>query len=134
MNSGYLSYLSQDDFDALYARAGYNEHQTGLALNMAATYEDEEDFRNTDAYRWLKDNAASFGFIERFPENKEMITGRQAEPDHWRYVGRDIAMALKNSKLTFDEFYCLYLKDWEDPELVPSESILNQIDWYMMTD
>ncbi|MBE6129526.1 MAG: D-alanyl-D-alanine carboxypeptidase family protein [Erysipelotrichaceae bacterium] len=134
MNGRYLSYLSEDDFDAMYARAGFNEHQTGLALNMAATYEDEEDFRKTDAYRWLKDNAASFGFIERFPENKEMITGRQAEPDHWRYVGRATAMALKNSKLTFDEFYCLYLKDWEDPELVPSESILNQIDWYMMTD
>lgn len=134
LNGRYLAYMSEDDFDALYSRAGFNEHQTGLALNFAATYEEEEDFSRTECYRWLKDHAASFGFIERYPQTRESITGRQAEPAHYRYVGRATAEAVKASKLTYDEFYCLYLKDWYNEELKPAESILNQIEWYGITN
>ncbi len=134
LNDRYLTYLSENDFDAMYARAGFNEHQTGLALNLAAAYEEEEDFSRTECYRWLKDHAASYGFVERFPRTKESITGRQAEPGHYRYVGKAAAEAVKASGLTYDEFYSLYLKDWYNEELKPSQSILNQIEWYGITD
>lgn len=134
LNDSYLTYLSETEADVLYAKPGFNEHQTGLAINVAATYEDAEDFADTEAYRWLHRHADTYGFIERYPEERMAVTGRQPEPSHYRFVGVATAKAVKASKLTYDEFYCLYLKGWENPELEPVQSILSQIEWYHMTD
>ncbi|MGM9918453.1 MAG: hypothetical protein ACI316_04060, partial [Lactimicrobium massiliense] len=57
--------------------------------------------------------------IERYPSGKESITGFTAEPDHYRYVGKDITQAVAASGLTYDEYYALYLAPWNDETLKP---------------
>lgn len=118
--SGYRSYAVQNQIynnykrqdpngaDTYSARPGYSEHQTGLAadLNSASA---SSHFENTKAYAWLAENAYKYGFILRYPKNKEWITGYIFEPWHWRYVGVKIAGEIKDSGLTYDEYYAIYL-------------------------
>lgn len=116
--------------DALSARPGFSEHQTGLTVDIAATNQESENFADTDAYLWTSTNSASYGWILRYPEGKEQITGYDFEPWHYRYVGKSIAEAVQESKLTYDEFYCLYLKPWDNEENKPSNEILNATNYH----
>ncbi|MGL5978645.1 MAG: M15 family metallopeptidase [Erysipelotrichaceae bacterium] len=83
------------------ARAGHSEHQTGLAYDITVL---SSDFANTATYGWLQENAASFGFVERYPSGKTHITGYIFEPWHYRYVGVSHALAIKASGLTLEEY------------------------------
>lgn len=112
-------YNGESYAEANAAKEGASEHQSGLAVNIASTYESDKEFKDTEAYQWCKENAASYGFIERYPSGKESITGFAAEPDHYRYVGKDIAQAVAASGLTYDEYYALYLAPWNDETLKP---------------
>lgn len=85
------------------AKAGYSEHQTGLAVDIANKNLDYDNFDKTNEFNWVKDNAHKYGFIMRYPENKEDITGYKYEPWHYRYVG-DIATYIYNNNLTFEEY------------------------------
>ncbi|MEE8807554.1 MAG: M15 family metallopeptidase [Lactimicrobium sp.] len=113
-------YNGESYAEANAAKEGASEHQTGLAINIASTYESDKNFTDTQAYQWCQQNAASYGFIERYPSGKESITGFTAEPDHYRYVGKDIAQAVAASGLTYDEYYALYLAPWNDESLKPN--------------
>ena len=102
----------QSKADELAARAGHSEHQTGLALNITTRLkEGETGFEDTEAYTWLLNNANKYGFILRYPEGKEDITGFTFEPGHFRYVGIDIATQIYNENITFDEYYAYYLEN-----------------------
>lgn len=91
--------------DTVSARPGYSEHQTGLAADLDTGSCVLECFGNTAQYTWLKQNAASFGFIERYPSGLTAITGYSPEPWHWRYVGSDTALAMKQSGVqTLEEY------------------------------
>ena len=88
------------------------EHQTGLALNISTRLkEGEETFEDTEAYTWLLDNAYKYGFILRYPKDKEDITGFAFEPGHYRYVGIDVATKIHEEDITFDEYYAYYLEN-----------------------
>lgn len=87
---------------------GYSEHQTGLALDICV-------FRGKDAFidydmehlpetKWVHDNCYKYGFIIRYPKNKEEITGYNYEPWHLRYVGT-LAKYLHENELTLEEYY-----------------------------
>ncbi len=89
------------------ARPGYSEHQTGLAVDMDNAGTLTVEFADTDEYRWLDQNAWKFGFILRYPEGKEDITGIQFEPWHYRFVGRYHAYKIHESGMCLEE----YLKD-----------------------
>ena len=93
------------------ARAGHSEHQTGLAgdLCTAGSDDTQEDFGSTPEGRWLRQNAARFGFILRYPRMKEHITGIAYEPHHYRYVGKPHAAAIMSRGLTLEE-YLFYRK------------------------
>ena len=82
----YVATDGQELAESYSARPGYSEHQTGLSvdINTADFY---SNFQNTDTYRWLRENSWKYGFILRYPEGKERITGYQFEPWHYRYVG-----------------------------------------------
>ena len=98
--------------DELDARAGHSEHQTGLALNISTRLkEGETSFESTETYNWLLNNSYKYGFIQRYPEGKEDITGFTFEPGHFRYVGIDIATQIYNEGITFDEYYAYYLEN-----------------------
>lgn len=96
--------------DSLAARPGHSEHETGLALDVSTLKGGLEGFETTDEFKWMKDNAYKFGFILRYPEGKEYLTGYAYEPWHYRYVGTEVAEKINELDITFDEYYAFYLK------------------------
>ncbi len=85
------------------AKPGHSEHQTGLAVDVEGSNNDYNNFIDTKEYIWLKDNAHKYGFILRYPLNKEHITGYKFEPWHYRFVGKAAKKIYKN-KLTLEEY------------------------------
>lgn len=109
----YNNYVKNDgveNADTYSARAGYSEHQTGLAVDVTRAYDNFNNFENTDEYNWMLENAANYGFILRYPKDKEDITTYIYEAWHYRYVGIELAQKIKASNLTFDEYYVRYLE------------------------
>lgn len=84
----------------------YSEHHTGLALDIVTpSYQNLNDgFADTDAGKWLKDNAHKYGFILRYPKNKEDITNISFEPWHFRYVGNNHAEYIYSNDLCLEEY------------------------------
>lgn len=120
--SGYRSYATQVSVynnevktygqaaaDTESARPGTSEHQTGLAIDVGGGGCGIEDcFGATKAGQWLAANAHRFGFIIRYPEGKQSITGYRYEPWHIRYVGTDLASEMqKQGVKTLEEFFAL---------------------------
>ncbi len=111
-NTLYNNYVKKDGkqlADTYSARPGHSEHQTGLVIDVKGGGLTSNDFGKTKEYEWINNNAHKYGFIIRYPEGKEAITGYQYEPWHLRYVGIDIATYIFENKITFDEYYIKYL-------------------------
>ena len=97
--------------DTISTRPGYSEYQTGLAIDIVNDSEaDLSKFERTEEFRWLKNHAHEYGFILRYPNGKEKITGFSYEPYHYRYVGVEAATKIKQLNITFDEYYEYYVK------------------------
>lgn len=89
------------------AKPGESEHQTGLAVDVTSpsvSYELTTEFGDTEEGIWLAEHAHRFGFILRYPQGKEAVTGYQYEPWHLRYVGDEVATYLYQEDLTLEEF------------------------------
>ncbi len=124
VNTSYRDYNSQQEIyenikknrgekeaDSEAARPGHSEHQTGLVVDMTSLdAKVDEDFKDSEAYHWLKQNAYKYGFIERYPEGKTYITGYNPESWHWRYVGIDAATTCYKENITYDEYYAYYIE------------------------
>lgn len=83
------------------ARPGYSEHATGLALDLNGVL---DDFDKTAAFRWLDQHAQEYGFILRYPKDKQDVTHIKYEPWHYRYVGEKNAVAMKVSGQCLEEY------------------------------
>ena len=106
----YNNYVAKDGKDAAdtySARPGFSEHQTGLCTDINQI---NSGFEKTDAFMWLEKNAYKYGFVIRFPRDKEDITGYSYESWHWRYVGKQAAKIIKNENLTLEEYYAYYVE------------------------
>lgn len=108
---GYMEDDPQEVVDTYSARPGYSEHQTGLAIDVSIPGVSLDDFIYTEASDWLKEHCYEYGFIIRYPEGKEDITGYQYEPWHIRYIGTDASMVIKETGITFDEYYAYYVEN-----------------------
>lgn len=86
------------------AKPGHSEHQTGLAIDVIGSNGDYNLFAESKEFNWLKNNAHLYGFILRYPKNKEHITGFKYEPWHYRYVGIEVATIIYNNNLTLEEY------------------------------
>ena len=90
------------------ARPGTSEHQTGLCMDLISTQNVvlDESFAENPVYAYLQENAHRFGFILRYPEGKETVTGYTYEPWHYRYVGVAIAekMHAEDPSMTLEEY------------------------------
>ncbi len=86
------------------ARPGTSEHQSGLCCDMHNLGSASQAFKDQEAYLWLSENAWKFGFILRFPEDKEAVTGYMFEPWHYRFVGRYHAEKIHNYGLCLEEY------------------------------
>lgn len=101
----YQRYVKRDgvqEADRYSARPGYSEHQTGLAFDINRA---NMGFAGSPEALWLEANAYKYGFILRYPEGKESITGYMLEPWHYRYVGVENAKMLFDSGLTIEEYF-----------------------------
>ena len=102
----YNRYVKKDGFkeaETYSARAGYSEHQLGLAVDIVNgkwNYLSEGD----KEYTWLINNSYKYGFILRYPHESEYITGYVFEDWHFRYLGIELATKVYESKLTYDEY------------------------------
>ena len=83
MYESYCETYGWQQADTFSARPGYSEHQTGLTIDCNTI---DDAFGQTEEAVWLADHCADYGFIIRFPDGKEDITGYQYEPWHIRYV------------------------------------------------
>ena len=70
----------------------------------------QNEFKESEEYAWLKKNCYKYGFILRFPEGKESITGYNNESWHFRYVGNEVAKKIHDENITLDEYYAFYIK------------------------
>ncbi len=121
LKSGYRSYGTQATIYANYldrnngvddgyvAKPGSSEHQSGFCADIlnkkwAGLDRMTQDFENEPEAYWMKENCANYGFILRYPKDKEEVTGIAYEPWHFRYVGRDIAGYIMAKGLSLEEF------------------------------
>ena len=120
IRSGYRSYSIQSTLYNNYVRRdgkeaadkysavpGYSEHQTGLAFDFTTsdTITSIGDwFTDTIQAKWLYENAYKYGFIIRYPEGKEDITGYQYESWHYRYIGEEHSIHFAMNNLTLEEY------------------------------
>lgn len=124
IRSGYRSYNTQVGLFNRYsnndgsevantysAKAGYSEHQTGLAYDFTNRNTNKAPgswFDNTPESKWLYENAHNYGFILRYPEGKEHVTGYIYESWHYRYVGIEHSKNFNMNNLTLEEYLGLY--------------------------
>lgn len=114
-SSAYRSYKSQlrilkeetdkkgvDYADKYVAKPGQSEHQSGLAIDVTNRVRCFD--KTSKEAQWLANNAHKFGFILRYPDGKENITGYNYEPWHIRYVGKDIAKEIYKKNITLEEY------------------------------
>ena len=123
--SGYRSYWYQDQLywgyvatrggqaeaDRFSARAGHSEHQTGLAMDLNNA---SRSFVGTPEAKWIEEHCVDYGFIIRYPDGKEDVTGFMYEPWHIRYLGTDMARTIADSGLTLEEYFGIDSKYSED--------------------
>ena len=135
--SGYRSYESQqavyaenyaedgvESTDETTARPGYSEHQTGLAVDVISI--DNPDciegdcFADTPEGEWVAQNAHRFGFIIRYPDGAEDVTGYHYEPWHVRYVGVETAAEVFELDTTLEEYWDQpAAEEYDEPEPDP---------------
>ncbi len=117
-NNAYRSYKDQESVYNKYLKQygekyvknnvsmpGFSEHQTGLTVDVVTN----NDFKNSIEREWLKNNSYKYGFIMRYPENKSEITGYQGVIRQYRYVGVEVATYIEKNKITFEEYYAMFL-------------------------
>ena len=94
----------------IVSRPGTSEHQTGLACDITDEYYElkNESLENTALYQWMSRHCQEYGFIVRYPKDKEEITGIIYEPWHFRYVGVEAATYMVEHNLCLEEFVALY--------------------------
>ncbi len=119
--SGYRSYREQSDLYSYYRQIrgqsyidsvddfpGGSEHQLGLAADLGCwngSCELAYCFTSYPNYQWLLDNSWKYGWIERYPQGKQSVTGIRYSPWHYRYVGLEEAQKIYESGLTVEEYY-----------------------------
>lgn len=94
----------------IVAVPGSSEHQTGLSADIVDKYYQfmDESLANTELSKWMKEHCAEYGFILRYPQDKQEITGIMFEPWHFRYVGEEAASYIMEHGLCLEEFVALY--------------------------
>ena len=123
LSSGYRGYEEQqylfsrkveqygeEQAATIVSRPGTSEHQTGLACDITDEYYElkNESLENTALYQWMSRHCQEYGFIVRYPKDKEEITGIIYEPWHFRYVGVEAATYMAEHNLCLEEFVALY--------------------------
>ncbi|MBR5533456.1 MAG: M15 family metallopeptidase [Ruminiclostridium sp.] len=101
VNEGYSRADAKKAAEDWVAIPGTSEHQLGSAVDINA---DKAKCSNEEVYAWLAENAHEYGFILRYPQGKEDLTGISYEPWHYRYVGIEVAQAIYQQGVCLEEY------------------------------
>ncbi|MBR5252050.1 MAG: M15 family metallopeptidase [Oscillospiraceae bacterium] len=107
---GYDEATAKTEAAKWVAIPGTSEHSIGLAADIVSStwynYNSDltEDFEDTEHFEWLYTHCADYGFILRFPKNREATTAISYEPWHYRYVGVEAAKYIMSNNITLEEF------------------------------
>lgn len=120
--SGYRSYQTQvstynywlsknnnnvEYVDTFSARPGHSQHQLGTAIDFSSSEIGDvlgDSFDNTNASKWLIENAYKYGFVISYPKGHENVTGYKYESWHYRYIGKENALEMKNSGMILENY------------------------------
>jgi len=106
----YLANDSRENVERYSARPGHSEHHTGLVIDVVGSFGSLRDFINTKEGPWVHENAHKYGFIIRYKDGFEHITGYESEPWHLRYIGVDLAIKMRETGInTLEEFKVKYI-------------------------
>ena len=105
-DQGYDLATAKEKAAAVVNPPGYSEHNCGLAADLNSPEHTglDEGFENTAAFRWLCQHAGEYGFILRYPAEKNDVTGVAHEPWHYRYVGVEAAQEITQAGLCLEEY------------------------------
>lgn len=122
LSDGYRSYADQEkmfnnyknsygyeEADKNVARPGHSEYQTGISFQIVPYNKVFEKPRESEEYKWLKDNAYKYGFIFRYPEDKKDITLFDSYTWRLRFVGTDASSIIESEKISFEEYYAYFV-------------------------
>lgn len=136
ISSGYRSYARQVEIynryvakdgqeyaDTYSSRPGFSEHQTGLTFDLNSI---DISFADTPEGKWVAENCHKYGFIVRYPKDKEDITGYTYEPWHIRYLGVEKATAVYESGLCLEEYLGI-TSSYEDAEALQSANSVAEL-------
>ena len=144
LRTGYISYSVQKNLynqdvyemgleyaDKFNSRPGHSEHQTGLAIDITPPSINNElslEFADTEEGKWVLAHAHEYGFIIRYPENRESEVGYFYEPYHLRYVGVEVATEIFENNWTLEDYILNYglLDAVSDEVQTPEEGTLEQ--------
>ncbi len=89
-----------------YSEPGNSEHQAGLSVDIVPLRQQllNEELGDLEEMQWLAENCSKYGFILRYPEGRENITGITYEPWHFRYVGKEAATYIMSHDITLEEY------------------------------
>ena len=102
LRAGWPEKQAREEAARTAARPGHSEHELGLAVDINS-HTAEDEWR---LYGWLAENAWRYGFLLRYPQDGEEITGITYEPWHYRYVGTDAAREIHEQGCTLEEYLC----------------------------
>ena len=108
--AGYAEETAKTEAAKWVAPPGTSEHHTGLAMDLVSSdywgyYSDlEHDYDKFDSFKWMYEHCAEYGFILRYPKDKQDITGITYEPWHYRYVGKEAAAYIMENGLCLEEY------------------------------
>ena len=122
LSDGYRSYADQEkmfnnyknsygyeEADKNVARPGHSEYQTGISFQIVPYNKVFDKPRESEEYKWLKDNAYNYGFIFRYPDDKKDITLFDSYTWRLRFVGTDAASIIESEKISFEEYYAYFV-------------------------
>lgn len=110
INSGYSKENAKVEAAKWIAPPGTSEHHTGLAVDLvseeynADNWDLLHEFENYKGFTWLKENCTKYGFILRYPKDKQNVTNITYEPWHYRYVGKEAAEYITSHGLCLEEY------------------------------
>lgn len=102
ISEGYSKKEAKKLAEEYVATPGTSEHELGLAVDINA--DENSSSSDEDVYNFLAENSYKYGFILRYPPDKEDITGINYEPWHYRYVGKEAALIIFNEQITLEEY------------------------------
>lgn len=106
LSQGYSLASAEEEASRWVVPAGTSEHQLGLAADIVAADCQvlEEEQENTPEQQWLMAHCQEYGFILRYPRDKQGLTGVGYEPWHYRYVGVEAAQEIMSQGLCLEEY------------------------------